>query len=89
MLRFALKHTKRLIVGVIGVTIILIGIALLALPGPGLIVIIVGLAVLASEFVWAKRLLEQARGHYVRMKSKVVNRKSTNTQASSKDESAD
>jgi tellurite resistance protein TerC len=52
-----------------GATLIAIGLALLFLPGPGLVVIAVGLALLSSEFVWARRWLarvrekiEQARG---------------------------
>ncbi len=72
MFKLAVHHTKRFVVGVIGTTIVLIGLALLVLPGPGLLVIIVGLAVLASEFVWAQRFLGHARGHYDRMKAKVV-----------------
>lgn len=44
----------------IGVTVVLAGIALLALPGPGMLVVIVGLIVLATEFVWAQRWLDYA-----------------------------
>lgn len=40
-----------------GGTITLVGVALLVLPGPGLLTIIAGMAILASEFDWAKRLL--------------------------------
>ena len=48
---------RKLIVSVIGVTVVLIGIALLVLPGPAFIVIPVGLLILASEFAWARLLL--------------------------------
>ena len=51
------KKIKKIIVAVFGFTILLIGIILIFLPGPAIIIIPVGLAVLATEFVWAERLL--------------------------------
>jgi uncharacterized protein (TIGR02611 family) len=42
-----------------GFVILLVGLALIPLPGPGLLVVAVGLAVLALEFAWAERLLER------------------------------
>ena len=38
------------------------GVAMLALPGPGVVVIIVGLAILATEFAWAERALDKTMG---------------------------
>lgn len=38
------------------------GVAMLALPGPGLLTIAAGLAILASEFEWARRLLDRLKG---------------------------
>ena len=64
----ALRHTKRIIVTVVGFTVLFIGIAMIVLPGPAFIVIPLGLAILAGEFVWAKNLLE-------RVKSKVKSTK--------------
>ena len=55
------KMLRRVVVGVIGGTILLIGIALLVLPGPAFVVIPLGLVILASEFAWARRLLHRAR----------------------------
>jgi uncharacterized protein (TIGR02611 family) len=55
------KLIKRVIVSVVGATVLLIGIALLVLPGPAFIVIPVGLAILATEYVWARRWLRKAR----------------------------
>ena len=52
---------RRAIVAVIGGTILLVGIAMIVLPGPAVVVIPVGLAVLATEFVWARRWLRKAR----------------------------
>ena len=64
----ALRHTKRVIISVVGFTVLFIGIAMIVLPGPAFIVIPLGLAILAGEFVWAKNLLE-------RVKSKVKSTK--------------
>jgi tellurite resistance protein TerC len=44
-----------------GVTVLLIGIALIVLPGPALIVIPIGLAILATEFAWARQWLRIIR----------------------------
>lgn len=51
----------RIVVGVVGGLVIALGIVLLPLPGPGWLVIFAGLAILASEFTWAERLLDYAR----------------------------
>ncbi len=56
-----IKIVRRVIVSVIGATILLIGVALLVLPGPGFIVIPVGLAILATEYAWARRWLKKVR----------------------------
>jgi tellurite resistance protein TerC len=52
---------RRVIVAVIGGTILLVGIAMIVLPGPAVVVIPLGLAVLATEFIWARRWLRKAR----------------------------
>jgi uncharacterized protein (TIGR02611 family) len=49
------------IVSVVGATVVLIGIALLVLPGPAFVVIPVGLAILATEYAWARRWLRKVR----------------------------
>jgi tellurite resistance protein TerC len=53
----------RLIVLVVGGTLLVIGVAMIVLPGPALVVIPAGLAVLATEFVWARRLLVRVRDY--------------------------
>jgi uncharacterized protein (TIGR02611 family) len=65
-----IKIVKRVIVSVVGATVLLIGISLLVLPGPAFIVIPVGLAILATEYAWARRWLKKAR----RIASDVVSR---------------
>lgn len=57
----SLRVVKRVVVSVIGGTVLLIGVVLLVLPGPALIVIPSGLAVLALEFRWARRWLRKAK----------------------------
>jgi tellurite resistance protein TerC len=56
-----IKVVQRVIVSVIGATVLLIGVALLVLPGPAFIVIPVGLAILATEYAWARRWLRKVR----------------------------
>lgn len=59
---------KRAVVFCCGMTVLLIGIAMLVLPGPAILVIPMGLAVLATEFVWAKKLLQ----HFKRETNKIA-----------------
>jgi uncharacterized protein (TIGR02611 family) len=63
-----LKQIKRIIVGIIGFTILLIGIFMLVLPGPAIVVIPLGLAILATEFIWARKILKK-------VKDKISNKK--------------
>jgi len=52
---------RKVIIAVIGTTVVLIGVALIILPGPAFIVIPIGLAILASEFLWARRVVKRGR----------------------------
>ncbi len=54
----SVRQVKRLIIAVIGFTILLIGIAMIVLLGPAVVLIPIGLAILATEFVWARSLLK-------------------------------
>ena len=72
-LRWIGRNSKRLAVFLLGTTIVGAGIALLPLPGPGLLIIIVGLAVLATEFVWAERALDRTTATAATAASKVTN----------------
>jgi len=65
-----LKQAKRVIVIVVGSTVLLMGIAMIALPGPAVLVIPVGLSVLATEFVWARRLLNKLKSTFQKGKGK-------------------
>jgi tellurite resistance protein TerC len=64
------RLAKRIVVAVIGGTVTLIGVALIVLPGPAFIVIPIGLSILGTEFLWAKRWLQQARKMATRLTSK-------------------
>jgi len=57
--RAVAKMAKRIAILIVGTAVLLAGVAMLALPGPGVLVIIVGLAILATEFAWAERLLDR------------------------------
>lgn len=57
------RRVYRTAVGVVGVAIVLLGIVALPAPGPGWAIIFVGLAVLASEFERAQRVLDFAKKH--------------------------
>ena len=53
---------KRVLVGVAGGFVTLIGVVALVAPGPGWLIIFTGLGILATEFAWAARALTKARG---------------------------
>jgi uncharacterized protein (TIGR02611 family) len=73
--RFIRRSGKRIAVTVAGVAVILVGLALLVLPGPGWLVIFAGLAILSTEYVWARRLLEKAKEKAGQAKDKVLGKK--------------
>jgi len=57
----AVRTARRLVIAVVGGTLLLVGVAMMVLPGPAVVVIPLGLAVLAVEFTWARRFLERVR----------------------------
>jgi uncharacterized protein (TIGR02611 family) len=62
---------RRVLVFLIGMTLLIAGIVMLVLPGPGVLVIFVALALLATEFAWAGGLLKRARHHATRVANKL------------------
>ena len=60
-LAYTYKHAKRVIVTVLGVSVICLGVAMIVLPGPAIIVIPIGLGILSTEFVWARNLLHRIK----------------------------
>jgi len=59
--RMGLRQVRRLVVFIVGITIVLLGVVMLVTPGPAVVVIPAGLAILGLEFRWARRWLRQAR----------------------------
>ncbi|MBB5628994.1 TIGR02611 family protein [Sphaerisporangium krabiense] len=55
------RLTLKIVIGVIGAALVIGGLLLVPLPGPGWLIVFAGLAVLATEFAWAHRLLEFAK----------------------------
>lgn len=60
-LNLTYKAARRVVVAVVGVTVLLLGVVMLVTPGPGLVVIPVGLAILSIEFTWARTWLRHVR----------------------------
>jgi tellurite resistance protein TerC len=69
MPNIALRLAKRIVISIVGFTVLAIGIAMIALPGPAFIVIPAGLGILGLEFAWARRWL-----HKVKEKAEAVAR---------------
>ncbi len=58
---FTYKAARRIVVGVVGATVLLLGVIMIVTPGPALVVIPVGLAILSIEFTWARAWLRRLR----------------------------
>lgn len=67
------QQVKRFFTILVGFTVLLAGIVMLATPGPGWVVIFAGLAILAAaEILWAKRLLERLKAQGVKIRDAVL-----------------
>lgn len=71
LVRFIWRNTKRAVIMVVGVALLIGGLIMLVTPGPGIVVIIAGLAILATEFIWAERMLDKAKAHAATATEKV------------------
>jgi uncharacterized protein (TIGR02611 family) len=60
-LHLTYKVARRIAIAVVGATVVLLGIVMIVTPGPGLVVIPVGLAILSLEFAWARAWLRRLR----------------------------
>lgn len=65
--RPAADFTYRIVVGVVGLAVLVVGILAIPYPGPGWAIVFVGLAILATEFEWARRALAWTRRRYDRV----------------------
>lgn len=55
---------KKTVIGILGGIVVILGIIMIPYPGPGWVVVFLGLGILSTEFDWAKRLLDVAKGKY-------------------------
>lgn len=55
------RTAKRVVITLVGGTVVLVGVAMLVLPGPAMVVIPVGLAILGLEWAWARRFLRKIK----------------------------
>jgi tellurite resistance protein TerC len=60
-IHFTYKAARRIVIGIVGVTVLVIGVIMLVTPGPAIVVIPVGLAILSLEFAWARIWLTKLR----------------------------
>jgi tellurite resistance protein TerC len=56
-----IRQARRMAIALLGSAVVLIGAAMIILPGPAVIVIPLGLGILATEFIWARNLLKQLK----------------------------
>ena len=74
MLIRTVEQAKRALKIVVGFTLLLIGAVMIFSPGPGLLTILLGLGLLAAEFVWARRLLNHLKEQGERLRQTVLPR---------------
>ena len=65
--RPAANVAYRMTVGIVGFTVLLVGIVAIPYPGPGWAIVFIGLGILATEFLWAQRLLRWVKARYDRV----------------------
>jgi len=61
LVRFIWRSSKRAAVFVVGVALLGVGLIMFVTPGPGIVLVVAGLAILATEFAWAEHLLDKAK----------------------------
>jgi len=78
-----IKQAKRVITIVFGFTVLVLGVIMLVTPGPGIAGIVLGLAMLGTEFIWAKKLMKRFEHHANNMKNSFVNNYLNNNKSKS------
>jgi tellurite resistance protein TerC len=69
-----LQQAKRFLKILFGFTLLAIGVVMIVTPGPGWLTIMVGLGVLAAEYVWARRLLDKMKEQGLRLRDTILSR---------------
>jgi len=80
--RFGLESRPRLrrfLIGTIGFSVLLIGLVMIVLPGPAIIIVPLGFAILASEFAWARRVWRRGTILVSRIRGKPVSQEPVET----------
>jgi uncharacterized protein (TIGR02611 family) len=72
MILSTVEQVRRVFLIIAGFTLLLAGGVMLVTPGPGMLVIFLGLGLLAAEFVWARRLMERIKREGGRFKDAVL-----------------
>ena len=68
------RTARRIVIAVIGTTVVLMGVAMLVLPGPGILTIVLGLMVLGIEFAFARRWLARIKSSTRKVAGKALAR---------------
>lgn len=61
VIRFIGRSSKRIAVSVVGGVFVIGGLVMLVLPGPGILVLVIGFAILGTEYTWAAVVLERTK----------------------------
>jgi uncharacterized protein (TIGR02611 family) len=69
------EQVRRVFLIIAGFTLLFVGVIMLVTPGPGMIAILLGLGLLAAEFVWARRLMDRIKHEGGRLKDAVMRAK--------------
>lgn len=67
-----IKKTKRFFIGLIGMTVLILGFLMVVLPGPAIIFIPLGLTILATEYLWARIWLKKLNSKVSEIKKKIL-----------------
>ena len=82
IVRFGLESRPRLrrfLIGAVGISVVLIGLVMIVLPGPAILVLPLGFAILASEFAWARRVWRRGRILVSRVRGRPIVREPVET----------
>ena len=72
MILRTVEQARRIFLVLVGFTLLALGIIMIFTPGPGTPVILMGLGLLAAEFVWARRIMERIKREAERLKDTVL-----------------
>jgi tellurite resistance protein TerC len=70
----AWRQLRRIVILIVGSTVVLVGVAMIVLPGPATLVLPAGLAILSVEFLWARKLLARIRRDATKVARFAINR---------------